>query len=138
MERDPSPEQLTNCHLLWEAKGPAAVAEALSSGAMNPLIDVHPLNTRSYAKAWLVDHMCRTKARERLTLAMAVISAIAAIRGRPNSRVTSRQIDHVATRLCKIGHPPRPSLRIRAAFRTPRRLASRNRSFERGWREGGW
>jgi hypothetical protein len=46
---------------------------------MNPLIDVHPLNTRSYAKAWLVDHVCRTKARERLTLAMAVISAIAAI-----------------------------------------------------------
>ena len=86
LTRPLTPEELADCRRRWDAVGPAAVASALSSGAHNPLIDGHMLNTRAHAREWLRDHLCHAKARERratwsarLTLAMAVIGAIAAI-----------------------------------------------------------
>ena len=72
-----------------------AIAAALSSPNHNDLVPDNRrstllagarLNTRPHAQEWLVDHARRTKVREkrgawatRLTLAMVVITAIAAI-----------------------------------------------------------
>ena len=84
--RRPIPEELVDWRRRWDALGPAAIAAALSSEALNPLIDGETLITRPHAEAWLADHVCRTKARERraawatrLMLALAVIGAIAAV-----------------------------------------------------------
>jgi hypothetical protein len=83
--RRPKAEDLVDWYCRWDAVGPAAVAEALSS-KYNPLVDDDRLITRPHAEAWLADHVCRTKARERraawatrLMLALAVIGAIAAV-----------------------------------------------------------
>jgi hypothetical protein len=94
--RQPTQEELAEWRRRWDAVGPGAVAEALSSHDQNPLIDGYrlspslteqrPLNTRPHAQEWLVDHLRRTKVIEsreswarRLTLAMGMITAIAAI-----------------------------------------------------------
>ena len=82
-------------HRRWDAAGPAAIAAALSSPNHNDLVADNRrstplagarLNARPRAQEWLVDHARRTKVREkreawvtRLTLAMVVITAIAAI-----------------------------------------------------------
>ena len=82
-------------HRRWDAAGPAAIAAALSSPNHNDLVPDNRrstllagarLNARPHAQEWLVDHARRTKVREkrgawatRLTLAMVVITAIAAI-----------------------------------------------------------
>jgi hypothetical protein len=105
----PTSDELAEWHRRWDAVGPAAVAAALSSSKHNDLVDGYRrgsrkhngvfahnrqsplsadpwLDARPHAQAWLVDHAHRTKVREkreswgrRLTLAMAVITAIAAI-----------------------------------------------------------
>jgi hypothetical protein len=102
----PTSDELAEWHRRWDAVGPAAVAAALSSSKPNDLVDGYRRGSRKHngvfahnrqsagpwldacphAQAWLVDHARRTKVREkreswgrRLTLAMAVITAIAAI-----------------------------------------------------------
>jgi hypothetical protein len=82
-------------HRRWDAAGPAAIAAALSFPDHNDLVADNRrstllagarLNARPRAQEWLVDHAHRTKVREKreawttwLTLAMVVITAIAAI-----------------------------------------------------------
>jgi hypothetical protein len=101
----PTSEELAEWHRRWDAVGPSAVAAALSSDD-NDLVDnyrrAYPsdnsvfagklksggsyLDARPHAQEWLVDHLRRTKVRDRraawgtrITLAMGVITAIAAI-----------------------------------------------------------
>jgi hypothetical protein len=106
---EPTSDELAEWHRRWAAVGPGAIAAALSSSEHNDLVDGyrranpkhngvfahnrqsslsagHWLDARPHAQAWLVDYARRTKMREkreawgrRFTLAMAVITAIAAI-----------------------------------------------------------
>ena len=96
-ERQPNSKELAEARRRWDAVGPAAVAMALSSRDHNPLLDGNQLSTgpggrgrslnlRSHAREWLIDYDHRTKVRvsraawgTRITLAMGMITAIAAI-----------------------------------------------------------
>ena len=96
-ERQPNSKELAEARRRWDAVGPAAVVMALSSNYLDPLFDGRKLGTghrgqgrsldlRPHAKKWLIDYDHRTKVRDRraawgtrITLAMGVITAIAAI-----------------------------------------------------------
>jgi hypothetical protein len=81
MERQPTPEEVAEWRRRWDTVDPALIFPA-----KDLLIDGSRPNFRSHAQAWLNDYQRRATVREsrirwaaRLTLAMTVISAIAAI-----------------------------------------------------------
>jgi hypothetical protein len=83
-EREPTSAELAEYRRRWEMVGLSVIADALSSPTLTPLVD-NPY-IRPYAQAWLVDQRRRAKMCERraawgtgITLAMSIISAIAAI-----------------------------------------------------------